>query len=169
MIYGNTVGGSGGGGFGNTFIIQDADGNEFVGVVTDKRVVFDATPNDIRSGKVAATMDGVVTGEKEIPSYHVTEGYRFVTSGSSFVIPIAKLDRYDFTKLQAIICPYSGSISGSVAADKIAINEGVYPVNSSELIATVTKDAENKQINFGITNESESLYLLRFFTYKEIY
>ena len=168
MIYGNTVGGSGGG-TANAYILVDDSGKEYAAVLMDEETALDATENDIRAGKYAATDNGVVLGSKEIPSYHVTEGYRLITSGSSFVVPIAKLNRYDYTKLQAIICPFTGSIDESVAAEKVAINEGVYPVNSTDLVATVTKDAENKQIDFGITNESENLYLLRFFTYKEIY
>ena len=59
-IYGNVVGG--GSGFGKTIIIEDADGNEFVGVVVDTEILFTATAEDIKLGKVAATDSGVVTG-----------------------------------------------------------------------------------------------------------
>lgn len=152
------------------YMLVSEDGTEEVAaVVVDEEVIFTATENDIREGTVAATSKGVTTGTKVIPSYHVTEGYELIPSGSRFSVMISALNKYDFTKLQAIICPYVGSIAGSVAAEKVAIDEGVYIVNSTELIAKVTKDDQNKSINFGITNDSASRYLLRYFTYKENY
>lgn len=166
-IFGNMVGGSGSG-FGKTFIIEDQDGNEFTAVCVGEETLFTATDNDVREGLVYASDKGVSTGTKNIPSYHTTEGYRFITGGSDFTLQIIHNDKYDFTKFQAIICPYTGTIDGSVAAEKIAINDKVYAVNSTELLATVTKDSETQTINLGITNESENLYLLRYFTYKEI-
>lgn len=167
MIYGSATGGFG---YPKTFIIEDSDGNELTGVVVDKETIFDATLNDVREGKVFANDEGVQTGTKVIPAYHMTEGYQVVASGSEFKITdLASLDRYDFSKLQAIICPYSNSVANSVAANKVAINEKVYAVNSTESLSEVTRDSENKSINFGITNDSDGLYLLRYFTYKEIY
>lgn len=166
MIYGNTVGGSGGG-TANAYILVDDSGKEYAAVLMDEETVLDATENDIRAGKYAATDNGVVLGSKEIPSYHTIEGYKLITVGSPFSL-LVQSEGYDFTKFQAIICPFSGSIDGSVAAEKIAINEGVYAVNSVEQLATVTKDGDTRSINLGITNESESPYLLRYFTYKEI-
>ena len=50
---------------GKTFIIQDEDGNEVVGIVVDKETVFTATPEDIVAGKTAGTEDGVVVGTHE--------------------------------------------------------------------------------------------------------
>ena len=76
---------------------------------------------------------------------------------------------YDYTKLQVLICPYAGNINGSVATEKVAINDGLYAVNSTELLASVMKDNEKQEINFGITNDSGKIYLIRYFTYKEIY
>ena len=151
-----------------SYIFVDESGNEIPGVLVDQETVFTATANDIREGKVAASALGVVTGEKEIPSYNTTEGYVLVPAGSVFRIILAHLNKYDYTKLQAIICKYSGSIAGSVEADKISINDKVYATNSTTVINTVTKDEQNKAINLGITNDSNSLYLLRFFTFKEI-
>lgn len=150
-----------------TYILVTEEGEEFPAVLVDEAIVFDATANDIRLGTTAATQFGVTEGTKVIPSYHTTEGYRLITAGKSFEISFDD-DLYDFTKLQAIICPWSGSVSGSVAAEKVSIDGNVYAVNSTLSLATVTRDNENKTISLGITNESESLYLLRFFTYKEI-
>ena len=153
-----------------SYILVDESGKELVATLVEQETVFDADENDVRAGKVFATSTGVKTGTKEIPAYHTSEGCIVITAGSPFVIPnFGHLDRYDFTKLQAIICPYSKSISGSVAAQKVGIDGNVYAVNSAEVISTITRNGENKSIDFGITNDSESLYVLRYFTYKEIY
>lgn len=153
-----------------TYILQDEDGNEVAAVLVESSTVFTATENDIRAGTVAATSEGVTTGTKVIPSYHTTEGYRIITSGSKFeTVALTESDKYDFTKLQVIICPYVGSIAQSVAAEKVAIDEGVYATNSTELLANVTRNAQTKTIDLGIVNETDSPYVLRYFTYKEIY
>ena len=149
------------------YILVDEDGNEYPAVFVDEETVFDADANDIREGKKAATDDGVITGTKDIPAYYTTEGCRVITAGSVFETPL--LPFYDFTKLQAIICPFSKSSNGSVAAEKVAIGENVYNVNSTEVFSSVTRDAVNKKINFGFTNDSDSIYVLRYFTYKEEY
>ena len=150
-----------------TYTIITSDGEKIQAVVVGEEVVFTATADDIRVGTVAATGDGVTTGTKVIPSYHTEEGYRLITNGSAFSIPFED-ELFDFTKLQAIICPWAGSIAGSVAAEKVSLDENVFAVNSTESLATVTRDSENQEINFGITNESGSLYVVRYFTYKEI-
>lgn len=148
------------------YILVDEKGNEIPAVLVDEVTVFDATANDIREGKTAATESGVTVGTKEIPSYITTEGYMLISNGKTFSLPMNK--RYDFTKLQVITCPWAGSIAGSVAADKVVINEKVYPVNSTEILASVTKDSATQSINLGISNDSGSLYLVRYFTYKEV-
>lgn len=166
-IYGNMVGG--GSGFGKTFIIEDADGNEFTGVVVDKEVVFTATDNDVREGLVYASDAGVSTGTKVIPSYHTRESARIITPGSAFTIPFSDLDRYDYTSLQCIICPLNTDLSDSVAAEKIVLLDCVYPVQSTVSISNIVKDDTTKSIILGITNDTEISYVLRYFTYKEIY
>ena len=149
------------------YILVDENGNETPAYLSEERVELTAGPNDIRLGTVAVTGEGVTTGEKDIPAYYVTEGYRLITAGSAFVTsPFAN---YDFTKLQCIICPFSSSISASVAADRIAIGDSVYAVNSNEVVSTVVRDSTNETINLGLTNTSDGLYVLRYFTYKEIY
>lgn len=153
-----------------SYLFVDEKGNEVAGVLVSQETVFDAVENDVREGKVFATATGVKTGEKFIPSYVTQEGYSIVTGGSQFEIKsLQNLDRYDFTKLQVLICPFNKSIAESVATEKVAINENVYLVNSSEIFSTVSKDTEKKYINLGFKNESETLYLIRYFTYKEIY
>lgn len=165
-IMGNMVGGSAPL---KTLIIQDEQGAELVGTVVESEVVFTATDNDVREGMTYASDNGVSTGTKFIPSYVTAEGAIVIPKGSAFVIKaLTDLDRYDFTKMQAIICPFSTSIAKSVAAEKVSIDNNVYEVNSDISIAVVTKDAENKYVNFEISNDSDSIYILRYFTYKEI-
>lgn len=165
-LYGNMIGGTAPL---KTLQLVDESGAEIVGVVTGSEVVFTATDNDVREGMTYASNYGVRTGTKDIPSYHTTEGYKLIESGEIFKITnLSADDKYAFTKLQVIICPYTGNVDDSVAAEKIAINEGVHNVNSTEVISTVTKDVEDRSINLNISNETDSTYLLRYITYKEI-
>jgi len=60
MISGNMVGAYSA--IGKTFILVDENGTELTGVVVDKEIIFTATDNDVRSGKVYASSDGVSTG-----------------------------------------------------------------------------------------------------------
>lgn len=150
-----------------TYLLVDEEGNSVPAIMVEDVALFTATANDIRLGTVAATAEGVTEGTKVIPAYHTTEGYRLISSGSRFEI-LFDDDLYDFTKFQAVICPYSGSISASAAADKVSIDEKVYAVMSSDVVSDVIRDGENKCIDLGITNESDTRYLLRFFTHKEV-
>lgn len=165
MIVGNMVGGMP---LVKTFILETEDGKEIPAVLTNQEVVFTATPNDIREGKVAATGDGVTVGEKVIPAYHTTETYRYVPVGSEFTIPLSLMDLYDYTKLQVIICKFNGTVRDSVESEKVAILDKVYNVGSDVELASVIKDKNTKSINLGITNESDHPCIVRVFTYKEI-
>lgn len=150
-----------------TYIIVDENGNEVPAVLTEEEVALTATAaHDIRIGTTAVTDEGVVTGEKEIPSYHTSSGYKMITNGSKFVLP---MNNYNYTKLQAIICPYNTSITKSVIAEKVAIDSKVYPVLSDVSEADIVKDNSGSRIDFGITNNSGSTYVIRYFSYKEIY
>lgn len=150
-----------------TIILVDEAGTEVTAVLTDEELVFDATANDIRLGKTAATDSGVTVGTKDIPAYYTTEGVKIVTAGSKFSVVLATEDRYQYTKLQVIICGFNSSLSDSVAAEKVSINDGVYDVSSAEILASVTMDAENKAIDLGITNDGDTPCVMRYFTYKE--
>ena len=154
----------------NTYILIDEDGNEIPAVFVTEETVFDATANDIRIGKVAATGEGVTIGEKVIPGYITTEGVRVIPAGSAFTLPNrdTSVNDYDYTKLQVIICAYNSSVSDSVSTEKVCINDHVYNVGSVESISTVSKDHDNKSINLGITNDTDKPCIVRFFTYKEV-
>lgn len=156
-----------GGALPSTFILVDEDGYEIPAVLTEEEVELTATANDIRKGTTAVTEDGVITGEKDIPVYHTSEGYVLITPGSAVRIQVVA--DCEYTKLQALICGFNTSIPNSVATEKVCINDSVYLVNSTEVLSTVTVDTSTKTINFGITNTSGKIQILRFFMYKEIY
>jgi hypothetical protein len=151
----------------NTYILVDENGVEVPAVLVDEKVTLTATTNDIRIGTTAVTEEGVVTGEKEIPAYHTSEGFSVITAGQP--VRIMLVEDCEYTKLQALVCAYNSSMTNSVATEKISVNDRVYPVNSTESISAVTVDTNAKTINFGITNDSGKLQILRYFMYKEIY
>ena len=49
------------------YILVDESGKESPAVLVDKETVFDATANDIREGKTAATEAGVTVGTLVVP------------------------------------------------------------------------------------------------------
>ena len=51
---------------GDVFILVDEAGNEATAVYVEEATVFDATANDIRAGKIAATESGVTVGTLEV-------------------------------------------------------------------------------------------------------
>lgn len=163
MIYGSCVGGVG---LERTYILEDEAGNELPATMIENDVVFDATPNDIRTGKIAVNEQGVIVGEKNIPAYHTTEGKRKILAGESVEIPMYS-DQCQFTKFQALICAFNTTLDDSVSTEKVSIDSNVYEVNSNVVLASVTVDAAHQTIKLGIVNESENPVVLRFFTYKE--
>ena len=150
----------------NTYILVDESGAEIPAVLVDEVTVFDATANDIREGKIAATEDGVTVGTKEIPAYHTYDAYRIVPNGSNFTI---SHPNYDYTKFQSIICEFNKNLLNSVAATKVSVYDNVYDVGSTTPISSLTKDESTKSIDLGITNESGGINILRYIMYKEIY
>lgn len=153
-----------------SYVLVTEDGREIPGVLAGEQTVFTATANDIREGKIAGSEGGVITGEKIIPAYHTCEGIRLIASGKPMNIPnhATGIDYYDYTKLQAIVCPYNTSINNSVAAEKVSIENKVYNVQSTESISEVTKDHDNKMILLGVNNELSTPCIIRYFSYKEI-
>lgn len=168
MINGNAVGGIVG--YGKTFILIDENGNELTGVVVDEEVIFTADPNtDIRDGKVAATDVGVVTGTTTIPNYETTQGFCVVAPGSTFEISTLKNNNiYDYSFLQCIIVLYSTDVNNSVNAEYVVINDAMYEVKNETPLSSVTKNMEDKIINFNIINNSENIYLIKYVTYREV-
>ena len=164
-IMGNMVGGAAPL---KTLIIEDENGTEMVGVVTGSEVVFTAnSAKDIREGTVAATEEGIITGSKRIPSYETTRSSRLIMPGSAFSIPLSDYNKYDYTQFQCIIAKRNTSLQDSVAVDKVGISDNIYFVNSTESLAQITKNADTKSIDLNITNNTEDIYYIHFFTFKE--
>lgn len=152
-----------------TYLFVDEAGNEVVGVLVEEKEVFTATPNDIRMGAVAATESGVTVGEKLIPSYLTCQGSKVIMPEKAFDITnLNTNDEYDYTKLQVIICVYNSSLSKSVAAEMISIDNSVYNVRSTESISAVNKNHETKSIELGVVNTFGTPCVIRYFMYKEI-
>ena len=165
MISGNMVGAYSQ--MGKTLILTDENGNEITGVVVDQETLFTATDNDVREGFVYAGDAGVSTGTKDIPKYHTTSGSEMIEPGKAFKIPLSHGDRYDYTQLQCIICPFNTSIDDSIGADKVVLNDLVLPVSSAVKLSDVTKDAGSKSINLNIINDTSNIYFIYYFTYHE--
>lgn len=163
MIYGNSVGGVG---LERTYILVDDKGNEYPATFVDNETDFDATPNDIRLGKTAATNVGVTVGEKDIPGYRTVQGRRPIKNGDRMSIPLYS-DMCQYTKLQVIICDYNNSVKDSFAAVLVVIEDKVYEVGSHNSIATVTVDMESQSIDIGIDNDRETTLVLRYMIIKE--
>jgi hypothetical protein len=149
-----------------TIVLVDDNGNELTAILTDEVVEITATPNDVRAGTTAVMSTGLGEGTKQIPSYHTAEGYRIITNGTLLHIPH---NDYDYEKLQAVICSFNTSFANSVAATKVALENNVYDVNSTTPISAIVKDSENIRVDFGITNDTGKMCVIRYFMYKEIY
>lgn len=163
MIYGNATGG-----FGMPKMIEIVDENEntYIGTVTDSEVIFDATRADVRIGKTFASSDGVSQGENTI-TYRTLKEEHLVLPQENFSIPLSEHDFYNYTKFQAIITKYETSISDSNQAEKIAINDAIFNVSSAEKISDITKNDTTKSIDFNIINETDDIYLIHLFTYRQ--
>ena len=165
MIYGNAVGGIVG--YGKTFILTDENGNELTAVCVDKETVFTATDNDVREGMIYASDGGVSTGTKDIPAYRTTAGIQMIYPGSIFSIPLSDHNKYDYTVFQCTISLANlGDMNSSVETSMISIKDGVYEVNSTTTLATISKNSDTKSIDLNITNDSENYYLIHYFTYR---
>lgn len=155
---------------GRTFILTDENGVELTGICTEKEQIFDATDNDVRQGSIYASDHGVSVGQKVIPAYHTCHGFRLITKGSVLSIPnqMPTIDSYDYTKLQGLICTFDTNPVGSVSTEKVIIEDNVYNVQSTEVVSTVIKNHDSKNVELGITNDTNGLLVLRYFMYKEI-
>lgn len=165
-ILGNATGGFG---FPRTYIIADENGNEVTGVYVESETIFTATDNDVREGMVYASDSGVSTGTKNIPAYHTRQGSRLILPNMSYSIPLTDYDLYDYTRFQCVIAVRNTSISDSVAVNKVVIENNVYEVNSLEAISTIIKNLDTKSIDLNIVNNTDDIYVIHYFTYREEY
>ncbi len=162
-LYGNPCGGFG---MPKMLEIVDDNGNTIIGTVTDSEVIFDATRDDVKVGKIFASADGVQEGI-DTRTYRTTHAVQLILPGCSFSIPLGEYDKYDYTKFQAMIAEYNTSKLDSVSINKISLNDAVYNVNSNTKLSDVTKNASSKSIDLNITNDTDNAYIIHYNTYKE--
>lgn len=155
---------------GRTLVVVDENGNELTGVIVSQETLFTAHDNDVREGMVYASDEGVSTGTKVIPTYNTYQGLRVIPAGSALTLlnQDAKIDSYDYTKLQAIVCAFNTNLSDSVGAHYVSIDDVVYAVQSTDSTSTVVKNHDSKIVDFGMVNNSDSTMIIRYFMYKEI-
>lgn len=154
-IYGNMVGTYSQ--LGKTFIIEDDNGNEIVGVITANEQVFDATPADVKLGKTFAYEGGVGVGTNASAA---VASSCVIAPGAPLTIA---LDEYDYTKLQCIIFVHNNpaNIVG------YTVDDSVFLIGSSEKVATISRNADAQLIDLNINNDSAQEYEIRYFTYRE--
>lgn len=160
-IYGNAVGNTAPI---KTLKIVDADGNEFVGVVTDSEVLFTATDNDVREGIVYASSEGVSTGTKNIPTYYARCGRKVVLAGKRATLTIPE---YNYTNLMIIISDYNTTAEQSIVPTYISVDDGIYAADSNLKLTDVVVNTDDEQIDIGITVDNKSV--IRYFVMKEEY
>lgn len=168
MIVGNMIGGRPSSP--KTIKFLTNSGQEIQAVLVDTETVFTAEANDVREGKTFASDYGVGVGNRVIPAYHTFEGYRIIPAGSAVTIPnqMASIDSYDYTKLQVIICAFNSNVADSVSAEKISVYDKVHNVQTVDVVSEVIKNHESKNVDLGIINDSGTIWILRYFMYKEI-
>ena len=151
----------------NLYLIVDEDGNQLFATFTEQEILANATANDIRIGKTAVTESGLIEGENTI-TYRTAEGSQLVLPNNEFCISSLYLhNQYNYTKLQCIIAKYSSDANERMSTEKIVLNDNIYDTGSSVVVATLTKNAETKSIDFNITNDTNDVYIIYFFTYAE--
>ena len=149
-----------------TFVLVDADGNEYTAAYLDSDYICTAKEDDIRIGTTAITANGFVTGTKEIPNYIAEKGHVIVPPGQPVNIPVSA-SMCDYTLLQALICDYNTSVNDSVVTDKIVINNTVYSARSNIALSNVDVDVEQHLIKLGLTNDKETPIVVRYVLIKD--
>lgn len=153
----------------SAYVLVDKDGNEYGAVMVDEEIEVTATPDDVREGVTFVSDEGVDVGEKYIPSYETHQGVLVVLAGEDVSITGLNVRNcYDYTKFQSIACPFNTSMSNSVAAEIVSIEDNVYNVQSTDVISTITINHDNQSVDLGITNDFGKPCIVRYFTYKEV-
>ena len=164
-IYGNMIGSSGGI-LGKTVEIISDDGVDLIGVVVDQEQVLDAKPSDVRIGKKVVSDNGIIEGTNTI-NYRTQSGSRLIKPGQSFSIPLTMYNQYDYTKFQGIIVLFNSDYSDSAETMAITINDSVFSATNYNKLSDITKNIDTKSIDLNITNNSNNIYSIRYFTYRE--
>ena len=165
MISGNMVGSYSQ--LGRTLTLVDENGTELVGVIVGQETIFTAGDNDVREGFIYAGDSGVSTGTKNIPAYRTDCGRIGIFPGESASLPLEQYQQYDYTELQCIISKFNTTLVNSIITDKIVVKGKLYNVNSADVIAEATKNADTKCIDLNFTNNTEDIIVIHYFTYRQ--
>ena len=151
---------------GRTLVLVDEAGNELTGVITENVQILDATPADVKIGKTFAGDEGILEGT-DTKTYRTTQGMQGVPVGASISIPLSHYDQYDYTKFQCIITSFNTNLTNSTAAIKISLNDNIYNVGSTDVLSSISKNAENKTIDLNIVNDTGNIVVVNYMTCKE--
>lgn len=143
-------------------VTVDGENKAFAQLYGQEKVTLTATANDIRQNTSAITDTGYTEGTKDIPAYHTETGKKYIAAGKAITL---NLDKYDYTYLQVILTKFNSSISNSVEAYAVVIEDAVYQANSTTKLADIAKDDSTQTINLGITADETTV--LRYFTMRE--
>lgn len=153
-LYGNATGGFG---IPKMVEIVDGNGNTLVGTVTDSAVVFDATREDVKVGKMFASNDGVQEGI-DTKIYRTTVGSEIIKPGENISIPLSQYDKYNYTKFQGVIVIHNSDYSTNVNVVGITIDDYVFSSSTSNKLSTITKNSVTKSIDFNVKNDTQNVY-----------
>ena len=144
-----------------TLTFVDENGQELLGVVVGKDVLFDATADDVKTGKKFASDMGLDVGVNDYMQ-NAQHGTCRINPGESFTIPLSENDEYDYTAFQAMIA----TVTNSVAVEKVVLNDAVYNVSSGVKVSDVTKNHDTKSVDLNFVNDTTNVYVVNFITYK---
>ena len=143
-------------------VTLDGENKAYAQLYGQEEITLTATANDIRINTSAITGNGYTEGEKEIPSYFSSYGYKIVPANSEATLTIHECD---YKKLMVTIATYDSSASESVSVDYTSVEDSMYESKSATKVADITKDVDNEVIKLGITVTAKSV--LRYFVTRE--
>lgn len=155
----------GGGAPVKTITLVNENGEEITAVVIGKDFIFDATAEDVKEGKTFASDLGVDVGVNE-HMYNAQHGTCLINPGDNFSVTLNENDEYNYAAFQAIVTMSDMSADNSMFANKIVLNNAVYDVASGAKVSDVTKNHASKSVDFNMVNDTDSVYVIHYITYK---
>lgn len=147
-----------------SYVLTNADGTQkvYAQLSSKEPVTLTAKANDIRLNTSAITNDGYTEGQKDIPAYFSSYGYKIVQSGQEVTITSHETD---YESLMVTIAPFNSSWDKSTSVQYVSAENSMYEAKSTTKISDITKDSYNEQIKLGVTVTEKSV--LRYFVVRE--
>ena len=128
---------------------------------------YSADSENAQSGKAVAEAISKIGGGKGIASIEKTS-----TSGLIDTYTITYTDdttsTFELTNGKEITDISIGYISSDSAETMaITINDSVFSATNYNKLSDITKNIDTKSIDLNITNNSDNIYSIRYFTYRE--